>query len=27
VTLDRRTIDPLSFSASGEVPLVMSSER
>jgi hypothetical protein len=27
VTLDRRMIDPLSFSARGEVPLVMASER
>ncbi|RPI63102.1 MAG: hypothetical protein EHM50_02850 [Lysobacterales bacterium] len=27
VTLDRRMIDPLSFSASGQVPLVMTSER
>ena len=27
VTLDRRMIDPLSFSARGQVPLVMTSER
>ena len=27
VTLDRRMIDPLSFSTSGHVPLVMTSER
>jgi len=27
VTLDRKMIDPLSFSATGEVPLVMPSER
>ena len=27
VTLDRKRIDPLSFSGTGEVPLVMTSER
>jgi hypothetical protein len=27
VTLERKMIDPLSFSATGEVPLVMTSER
>jgi hypothetical protein len=27
VTLDRRRIDPLSFSASGQVPLVMTGQR